>query len=296
MKRFQNKEGGMKLFKFVLAFILTVILLGIARHISIRMPEFVEVTSDGTKLSHTTVTEKIGTGEVEITATLTAPETADKYSLDLFYKIGKGDGEYNSLRMQPVQGKTNQFSAVIPSQTKGKRAYYYLSLSDGQGKRVLTLPEKIDLLNNPFLIKFKGKVPPYVIGPHVLLMFASVFFVFLVLFTSLEILWGVDSLRQLSVYSLWATILSFIGGVPLGILVTNMTFGEFWGGFPIFTDRTDSKTSILIFYWIIFLILIKGSAFRKDKTKNLLPDKTLAWFGILGYILTLAIYLIPHSI
>jgi ABC-type amino acid transport system permease subunit len=109
-------------------------------------------------------------------------------------------------------------------------------------------------------------------------------------------LWGVESLRQLFVYSLWATILSFIGGVPLGILVTNMTFGEFWGGFPVFTDITDSKTSILIFYWIIFLVLIKGSAFKKDKTKNLLPDKILAWFGILGYILTLGIYLIPHSI
>ena len=80
----------MKLFKYILAFVLTVILLGIARHISIREPELTEVTSDGIKLSHTTVTEKVGTGKVEIIATLTTPETADKYSLNLFYKIGKG--------------------------------------------------------------------------------------------------------------------------------------------------------------------------------------------------------------
>ena len=286
----------MKLFKYILAFVLTVVLLGIARHISIRVPEPEEVASEAIKLSHTTVTEKVGPGDVKITASLIVPESQKDYSLDLFYKIGKGEGKYTSVKMQPVEGAANQFSAVIPSQPKGKRAYYYLSLSDSQGKRILTLPDKLDLLNNPFLVKFKGKVPPYVIGPHVLLMFASVFFVFLVLFTSLEILWGKDSIRQLSVYSLWATILSFIGGVPLGILVTNLTFGEIWGGFPVFTDITDSKTSILIFYWIIFLILIKGSAFRKDKAKNLLPDKTLAWFGILGYILTLAIYLIPHSI
>lgn len=286
----------MRIFKYVLALVLTVILLAIARHISIRVPELEEATSDGIKLSHTTVTEKVGSGDVKIVATLTNPESADKYSLNLFYKIGKGEGEYASLRMQPVQGKANQFSADIPSQPKGKRAYYYLSLSDSQGKKILTLPEKAELLNLPFLIKFKGKVPDYVIGPHVLLMFASVFFVFLVLFASLEVLWGMDSLRQLSVRSLWALILSFLGGVPLGILVTNLTFGEIWGGFPVFTDITDSKTSILIFYWIIFLILIKGSAFRKDKARNLLPDKTLAWLGILGFILTLAIYLIPHSI
>ncbi len=256
----------MKLFKYILAFVLTVILLGIARHISIRVPEFTETVSDGINLSHTSVTEKVGPGDVRILSTLVVPEPEQDYSLSLFYKIGKGEGQYTSAKMQPVEGTANQFSAVIPSQAKGKRAYYYLSLSDSQGKRILTLPEKIDLLNNPFLIKFKGKVPPYVIGPHVLLMFASVFFVFLVLFTSLEILWGVDSLRQLSVYSLWATILSFIGGVPLGILVTNLTFGEFWGGFPVFTDITDSKTSILIFYWIIFLILIKGVCLQQGQS------------------------------
>ncbi len=286
----------MRLFKYVLAFVLTVVLLGIARHISIRVPEFTEAVSDGIKLSHTSVTEKVGSGDVKIMAILVTPSTNENYSLSLSYKIGKGEGEFTRVRMQPVGGTNDQFSAVISSQPKGKRVYYYLSLSDSQGKKILTLPEKIDLLNDPFLIKFKGKVPPYVIGPHVLMMFASVFFVFLVLFTSLETLWGKDSLRQLSLYSLWATILSFTGGVPLGILVTNLTFGEIWGGFPIFTDMTDSKTSILIFYWIIFLVLIKGSAFRKDRAKNLLPDKTLAWFGILGFILTLAIYLIPHSI
>lgn len=286
----------MKFFKYVLAFVLTVVLLGIARHISIRVPEFMETASDGIKLSHTSVTDKVGPGDVEILATLVVPESEQDYSLSLFYKIGKGEGQFTRARMQPVEGTDDQFSAVIPSQPKGKRVYYYLSLSDNQGKKILTLPEKIDLLNDPLFVKFKGKVPAYVIGPHVLLMFASVFFVFLVLFTSLEVLWGKDLLHQLSVYSLWAAILVFTGGVPLGILVTNLTFGEIWGGFPIFTDMTDSKTSILIFYWIIFLILIKGSAFRKDKANNLLPDKTLAWFGILGFILTLAIYLIPHSI
>jgi hypothetical protein len=41
---------------------------------------------------------------------------------------------------------------------------------------------------------------------------------------------------------------------------------------------------------------MKGSTFRKDKKLNLLPEKALAWFAILGFILTLAIYLIPHSI
>ncbi|MDP2960877.1 MAG: hypothetical protein Q8N71_05575, partial [candidate division Zixibacteria bacterium] len=73
-------------------------------------------------------------------------------------------------------------------------------------------------------------------------------------------------------------------------------FGEIWGGFPIFTDITDSKTSILIFYWAIVLLFMKGSTFKKDKNFNLLPEKALAWFAILGFILTLAIYLIPHSI
>jgi len=284
----------MRFLKFLLAFILTLILLFIARQISTRRSEFVEVRDDGIKLSHATVTEKIGPGKVRIDANLIAPQLLKNYSLKLFYKIGKG--EYTNLRMNSVEGTSDQFSAFIPSQPKGKRAYYYLSLSDSQGKKILTLPEKTGLLNDPLLIKFKGEVSAVILGFHIVAMFASVFFVGLVFFSSLEILSGKDSIRQLSIYALFTAILSFLGGVPLGILVTNQTFGEIWGGFPIFTDVTDSKTSILIFYWIILLFFLKGSTFKKDKNLNLLSDKALAFFAILGFILTLMIFLIPHSI
>ncbi len=286
----------MKIFKLILAFIITLFLLVIARKISTREPEYNAVINDGISLSHTTVTQQVGSGKVRIDATLKTPEPPGNYSFNLFYKIGKGKDEYKSLKMELVEGATDQFVAFIPSQPKGKRAYYYLSLADNQGKEILTLPEKVNLLNDPYLIKFKGRVSPVILILHILTMFGSVFFIFLVLFSAFEILWNKDTIRKLSVYTLWGTILSFIGGVPLGILVTNQTFGEIWGGFPIFTDRTDSKTSILIFYWAIMLLLMKGSAFKKDKNFNLLPEKTLAWFAILGFILTLAIYLIPHSI
>ncbi|MFH0930556.1 MAG: hypothetical protein V1890_01280 [Candidatus Zixiibacteriota bacterium] len=286
----------MKIFKFILAFILTLFLLAVARKISTREPEHLAVTNDSISLSHTTVTAKVGEGEVRIDATLKTPEPLENYSFELFYRIGKGKGEYKSLKMELIEGTTDQFVAFIPSQPKGKRAYYYLSLSGNQGKEILTLPEKVNLLNDPLLIKFKGKVSPVIIGSHVLAMFGSVFFVFLVMVSAFEIIFNKDSIRQLSIYTLWATILSFLGGVPLGILVTNQAFGEIWGGFPIFTDITDSKTSILIFYWAIVLLFMKGSTFKKDKNFNLLPEKALAWFAILGFILTLAIYLIPHSI
>lgn len=286
----------MKIFKLILAFIITLFLLAIARKISTREPEYNAVINDSISLSHTTVTQKVGLGEVRIDAALKAPEPLENYSFNLFYKIGKGKGEYKSLKMELAEGATDQFSAFIPSQPKGKRAYYYLSLVNNQGKEILTLPEKVNLLNDPYLIKFKGRVSPVILILHILTMFGSVFFIFLVLFSAFEILWNKDAIRRLSVYTLWGTILSFIGGVPLGILVTNQTFGEIWGGFPIFTDITDSKTSILIFYWVILLILMKGSAFKKDKNFDLLPEKALAWFAVLGFILTLAIYLIPHSL
>lgn len=286
----------MRIFKLILAIIITLFLLAIARKISTREPEYFAVINDSISLSHTTVTQKVGSDEVRIDATLKTPEPLENYSFNLFYKIGKGKGEYKSLKMELAEGTNDQFSAFIPSQSKGKRAYYYLSLADNQGKGILTLPEKVNLLNDPYLIKFKGKISPIILILHILAMFGSVFFIFLVLFSAFEILWGKDSIRQLSVSALWATILSFLGGVPLGIIVTNQTFGEIWGGFPIFTDITDSKTSILIFYWAILLILMKGSAFKKDKAFNLLSEKAIAWFAILGFILTLAIYLIPHSI
>jgi hypothetical protein len=286
----------MRFFKYILAFILTLVLLVVARKISSREPELIQVKDNGIELSHTSVTQMIGPGEIKIEANFRAPESTKNYVLYLNYKIGKEEGEYTSLKMEKAAGDDSLFSAFIPSQPKGKRVYYYLSLSDNQGKKILTLPEKIGLLNDSLLIKFKGKVATPILGAHVWAMFGSIFFVFLVLFSSWQILKGKDSLRELSIYTLFTTILSFLGGVPLGILVTNQTFGEYWGGFPVFTDVTDSKTSILIFYWVIFLFLIKGSAFKNNKALNLLSDKALAFLGILGFLLTLMIYLIPHSI
>ncbi|MDH4222293.1 MAG: hypothetical protein OEV55_02010 [candidate division Zixibacteria bacterium] len=286
----------MRYLKFILAIVLTLLLLVIARKMSSREPELIEVTDSQIKLSHTTVTEKVGPGEVRIEAKLTAPESLDKYILNLYYKIGKESAEYARTKMVLATGTLDRFSANLPSLPKGKRIYYYLSLTDSQGKTILTLPEKINLLNDPLLVKFKGKVAAPILAAHIWAMFGSIFFVFLVLFYSLQILKGKDSLRNLSISTMLVTILSFLGGVPLGILVTNQTFGEIWGGFPVFTDITDTKTSILIFYWVILLFLMKGSAFKKDKILNLLKDKTLAFFGILGFLLTLMIYLIPHSI
>ena len=286
----------MRPLKYILAFILTLLLLIVARKLSSREPELIEVTYNDKKLAHTTVTEKVGPGKVRIEATLTTSESLDKYSLNLYYKIGKEGVKYSSLKMRSVEGAPDKFITHLPSQSKGKRAYYYLSLSDNKGKTILTLPQQIDLLNDPLLIKFKGEVVPIILISHALAMFASVFFIALILFSALEILRGKDSLVKFSFYTLSATILSFLGGVPLGILVTNQALGEYWGGFPIFTDVTDSKTSILILYWVILLFLMKGSAFKKDKTLNLLKDKTLAFWGILGFLLTIMIYLIPHSI
>jgi hypothetical protein len=65
---------------------------------------------------------------------------------------------------------------------------------------------------------------------------------------------------------------------------------------PIGWDITDNKTLVILLYWLIMLFLMKGTIFEKDERLNLLKPKSLATFTLLGVILTILLYLVPHSI
>lgn len=279
--------------RIIIALLITLILLSIARHISQRKPELKVVESEGIKIEHTTVVEKIGEGDVDIFAKISTPEPIEKYQVTLAYKIDQGD--FLSVAMLPKDENSKSFFTTIPSQSKGKRAYYYLAVTDKQGQEV-SFPDRVKLLNPPFMIKFKGKVSPFVLIAHIIAMFGGVFFVFLVLFSTVDLLRGKDVLKSVNNFSLLTTLFIFLGGFPLGFLVAHQTFGVAWSGIPFGWDITDNKTVILLVYWLILLYLMKGTVFKKRAELNLTGHKSISILTILGVILTLLIYLIPHSI
>ena len=279
--------------RIIIALILTLVLASVSRKLSERKPEFKVIEDGRIKIEHTTVVEKVGGGDVDIQANISTPESFENYNINLVYRIG--DGGFISIPMQHQENDSANFSAVIPSQPKRTKVYYYLSVIDNQ-KNELTLPDRVYRLNQPFMIKFKGKLTPAVLIAHIIAMFAGIFFVFMVLFYDIDLLRGRDVLKNVGNLSLLATFFIFLGGMPLGWWVTYQTLGILWEGIPVGSDITDSKTLIIFLYWLILLYLMKGTILKKNSKLNVVGDKLVGVFVLMGVILTLLLYLIPHSI
>lgn len=279
--------------RIIIALILTLVLASVSRRLSERKPELKIIENEGIRIEHTTVVEKIGESDVDISAEISTPHPVENYRINLVYRVGKDDLVF--VPMQPQVEDSPAFSAVIPSQPMRTKVYYYISVRDGE-KNELSLPDRVNRLNSPFMIKFKGKVTPGVLIAHIIAMFAGIFFVFMVLFYDIDLLRGKDVSRDVGNLSLLATFFIFLGGMPLGWWVTYQTLGVLWEGIPIGWDITDSKTLIIFLYWIILLYLMKGTIFKKDSKLNPVGEKTLAVLVLMGVILTFLLYLIPHSI
>lgn len=279
--------------RIIIALILTLVLASVSRRLSERKPELKVIENGGIKIEHTTVVEKVGVGDVDIQAKISTPESFENYQINLVYRIGQGG--FISLPMQPQKENPGTFSGVIPSQPKKTKVYYYISIRDSE-KNGLTLPDRVNRLNLPFMIKFKGKVTPAVLIAHIIAMFAGIFFIFMVLFYDIDLLRGKDVLKEVSNLSLLATFFIFLGGMPLGWWVTYQTLGILWEGIPIGWDITDSKTLIIFLYWLILLYLMKGTIFKKNSELNAVGDKLLGVLVLMGVILAFLLYLIPHSI
>jgi hypothetical protein len=280
--------------RIILSLILALIVMFYGRQLSLRRSSFLVIQKGDVRIEHLTVVDKIGPGDVKIEAKITTPLPYEDYVKKLFYKID--DGAYKSVDFVPLESDSNsKFVAHIPTQEKGKRAYYYLMVEDKQGNKV-TLPDKIESIDPPFMLKFKGKTPAILIIAHVVGMSAGLFFTFLSFFFAIDILLNKDILGQLSWAMLFNATSVFIGGIVLGAWVTHYTFGGYWEGVPIGWDITDNKTLIIFLYWIIMLFLMKGTTFKKDEKLNLLKPKPLATFTLIGVLLTILLYLVPHSI
>jgi len=133
-------------------------------------------------------------------------------------------------------------------------------------------------LGGPFTIRFRGEVPPWVLAPHIVLMF-------------LGMLWairaGLEKFAPEPRYGgliLWTLVLLGLGGLVLGPVVQKYSFGEWWTGWPIGTDLTDNKTAIAWLAWVAAWIANRRGA------------RSAGWWAVAAGVITLAVFAIPHSV
>lgn len=183
---------------------------------------------------------------------------------ELYWKRFKTDDDWTRIEMER---KNDTLYAYLPLQPPAGKLEYYLKLND----------KKIPADEN-VVIRFKGKVPIWILIPHVIAMFGAML---LATRTGLEIFRKEkDNLFKLTYWTLGFLL---VGGFILGPAVQLYAFDAWWTGFPFGTDLTDNKTLIALIVWLIALFMYKRSS------------KPKAW-ALGAAVVMLIIYLIPHSL
>lgn len=160
------------------------------------------------------------------------------------------------------------YSARLPDQPPAGKLEYYVTLRSG-GETVTLGPERV-------VTRFKGAVPGWILAPHVLLM--SLFMVFSV--RVMIALFTKDLVVRHSVA--WTTVFLLLGGFVFGPLTQYHAFGHYWTGWPFGGDLTDTKTLVMLLFWLAALC----ASFKAEKPRP--------WL-LAAFIVTLLVYFIPHS-
>ncbi len=191
---------------------------------------------------------------------------------EIVYKRYKSQDDWSRV---PLMRMADTLRGMLPHQPPAGKLEYFVELDNGGG--VQRLPE-----HESVVTRFKGAVPLGVLIPHVIAMFLAML---------LSTRAGIESFRRKGKprkQALWATGLLIVGGLILGPIVQKYAFGAYWTGFPFGTDLTDNKTLIAFIAWVVALAAIwKSDAIEKQPMRR--------WLVTFAALVTLAVYLIPHS-
>ena len=203
-----------------------------------------------------------GEGNAEIK--IAVPDTSIKGMIK--YRRFKSFDEWSQLPMIRVG---ENLIANIPHQPPAGKVMYEIYFENKNISYVLT--------EEPVVIRFRGDVPPWVLIPHIILMFAAM------LFSTRTGLEALTKGQNIFKYTIITVISLFIGGAILGPLVQKYAFGAYWTGWPFGHDLTDNKTLVALLFWVIAMIVM----WRK---------KTNRFWTIFAAIMLLIVYLVPHSV
>ena len=170
----------------------------------------------------------------------------------------------------PMTYGSGVLSAEIPQQPPAGKLEYRVTVQAAD--KTVQLPE-----DKPVVIRYRGEVPLLVLIVHVLVMFIGML---LATRAGLEAFSKQPQFKKL-IY--WTIGLLTIGGLILGPIVQWYSFGAFWTGWPFGKDLTDNKTALIVLSWVAAAIALK-------RAKNPKP------WALAAAVITLAVYLIPHSV
>ncbi len=294
----------MKAYKIVLALCITFAVLIAMHQISRIFPRFIDETviTRNYDLRHTI--DPVITSDTinpKLTVEVSRGKIPDGYKLRLYFRpssLGDYRGEISFIRreMSPASERDNFYEITLPKKDYSFQYEYYFLLEDSSDVVMASLPDQSSGKSAlSYWIRFDRKAPLPLLVAHILVMLAAIMFVSLAFLTSLEKLQNSDSNLRLGKQILWAVVFLLIGLFGLGVWMQYQMTGVYWKGIPLGRDIANSAGLVVFCYWLIILLLLKGSAFTSNPSKNILPPMGARFLTVLGFLMTVIMVLIPHN-
>ncbi|MDH7514668.1 MAG: hypothetical protein QHI48_02160 [Bacteroidota bacterium] len=255
---------------WVLAVILTVASAVYQRRTGPTYPIEGERDFAGTTVAYSLERSHGGDGDQEVTVIV--PDA--RVQGHLLYKRHKTRDDWKVI---PMKRSGDRLSGFLPHQPPAGKLEYFVELK--AGAKQLLLPEE----DGPAVTRFKGAVPEWILAAHIVVIFLAMLFS---MRGGLEALFRDGNPRG---YALWTFALLAVGGMLLGPVVQKFAFGEYWTGFPFGKDLTDNKTAFAFLAWLVAVI-----ALWNRNVRYLHPNRR--WFAFAASVVTLVVFLIPHSL
>lgn len=227
----------------------------------------------------------------------TVREGVNIKEIRIYYKKAKGE-DFKKGVMQRVKDSPT-YVDYLPGLPKGERWFYCVEAEDTTGN-ILAIPERVKKGERQinFYVTFEGMPNRLLFLSHIVLALTAVIFWVHSVFYAVNYLVTKERYNiRLGFYSvLYGTISFFTFAFPVGGYIAYQVFGQAWSGMPFGWDITDNKSLITFIYYAALLCLMKGELYGEmDGRGNVVSDKNISLLMILGLIITIIIYNIPHS-
>ena len=164
---------------------------------------------------------------------------------------------------------------LLPTQPPAGRLEYSLVLAGPSG--LTRIPEE-----GPVLMRYRGRVPPSLFIPHIVLVFLSML---VGVRAGLGAFWTRSETFLLSRVTLAGVT---IGGMILGPIVQKFAFDTFWRGWPLGSELIDNKTLVL---WLAWIAAVVAVAATRDKT-----DRFARTLVVAAAVVMIVVSFVPHHL
>ena len=286
----------MKALRIVMAVLISLAMLYIARSNSRGQPEQIAHTDGAYTFEMTTVPKVTENQSDRVTVLVSGPLEGKR----VVFRTSQPDNltpdrmyDFAAVEMLPTPDRPGEFYVDVTAGKRGGRFHYYFELVDAAGTRQAAFTGENGA---PFFLRYIGEVPKPVLLGHIFFIFATVFCIGLATVHAMGVIRGGNGLGSMARCLFWAAVFCFIGGYPLGIPMNYYAFNGLWEGVPFGTDATDNKTQLLLIYLLFAALASLGSFSQGRFGRDLFAPRTLGWIGMGAFGVMLFIYLIPHSI